>query len=556
MTRVAAVGSRVLLVCAGYYAGALIGVSLGFPPAGISTIWPPNAVVLAALLLEPPRRWWIYLVAALPAHLLVVGYFQPRVTLPVTLAQFAGNVVHVLVGAAAVRAVAGAPPRFDSLRGMAAFVGFAAIAATAIAGVVAIGLFLLLGWVTDASLALRQRFFSNGFAVLTITPLILVAIAGELVGSRQPRNWRYVELALIVIGLLTLGTLLFAGEPPSADIMPALLLAPLPFLLWAAVRLGAGGVCVSLLVVTSICWAMLYTGRWPFPIRSPAESVLSVHAFLLTISIPMLFLAALVEERRRSEDEARRQREELAHALRVATLGELTASIAHELSQPLSAIVTNAQAGRRILDNESTPFESIREILVDVVQEANRAAQVIRRLRALFRKERPSHVGVDVNGLIENAVDLLRGDLRQKRILVRFSRNDALPAVLGDPVQLQQVVLNLLINAGEAVVAGEDSLREISIEADQPGSGRLAFSISDSGIGVKDTAQLETMFEHFVSTKAQGLGLGLTISRSIVEAHGGRIWATANGDRGLTLHVELPAVAEGGAPVSTIERAV
>ncbi len=330
----------------------------------------------------------------------------------------------------------------------------------------------------------------------------------------------------------------------GSGIMPALLLAPLPFLLWAAVRLGPGGVCVCLVVVTAMSWTTVYTGRWPFVTQSPTETVLSLHAFLLTISIPMMFLAALVEERRRTEEESRRQRDDLAHAQRVATLGELAASIAHELGQPLSAIMTNAVAGRRMLDtaDRGSP-DAVREILVDVYEEANQGAQVIGRLRALFRKASPERVGLDVNTVIESGVGLLRANLREKNVTVRFARNETLPRVLGDPVQLQQVVVNLVMNAGEAVAsASDDTPRVITIDADQPRSGRLRFSVTDSGIGVKDSSDLEKIFEHFVSTKPQGMGMGLTISRSIVEAHGGRIWAVANATRGLTVHVELPTL--------------
>jgi C4-dicarboxylate-specific signal transduction histidine kinase len=268
-----------------------------------------------------------------------------------------------------------------------------------------------------------------------------------------------------------------------------------------------------------------------------------VHAFLLTISMPMMFLAALVEERRRTEEETRRQRDELAHALRVTTMGELTASIAHELGQPLTAIVSNAQAGRHLLDREADRSDSIREILADVVEDANRAAEIVQRLRALFRKETAQRVSLDINALIDSAVGLLGAELRQKRIIVRFVRIERLPPVLGDPVQLQQVVLNLLMNAADAVAASVEGPRVIMVDVNASRSGRLVFSVYDSGIGVKEPAQLERMFEHFVSTKSQGLGMGLTISRSIVEAHGGRIWAAANPGRGLTLYVELPTIA-------------
>jgi signal transduction histidine kinase len=548
VARVSRLGSRVLLVCAGYYVGAVIGISVGFPPIGISTIWPPNAVVLAALLLEPPRVWWVYLAAALPMHLHAATSFQPGVTLPVALCQFAGNAVHIVVGAAAVRFAVGAPPRFDSLRGMAAFVLLAGIAATAIACTVSVTLFRLTGWATEFWVPWRQRFFSNGFAVLTITPPILLAAAGELVGARHPRGRRYLELGLVTVGLLTVGLLIFAREAPGPQIMPALLLAPLPFLLWAALRLGPGGLCVSVIVLTCISWATAYSGRWPFATRSPAEILLSMHAFLLAISIPMMFLAALVEERRRTEEEMRRQRDQLAHALRVTTLGQLAASLAHELGQPLSAIVTNAQAGRRFLDSGPGESDSIEPILADIAADGRRAGEVIRRMRALFRKDGAERVGQDVNTLIENVVALLRADLQQKRIVLRFTKNETLPPVLGDGVQLQQVLLNLIMNASEAVAATDDGPRVIGIDADPARAGHLVIRVRDTGIGVKEPALLERIFEDFVSTKPQGLGMGLAISRSIVEAHGGRIWASANADRGLTLHVEMPTLSELHAP--------
>ena len=153
--------TRVLLVCAAYYAGAIFGITFSLPPAGIATIWPPNAIVLAALLLAPPRVWWVYLLPLLPTHLHVVVNFQGAVPLPVMLSQYGANVIQVVLGAAAVQFVVGARPRFDSLRGMSAFVLLAAMLVPALACVVAVSLFLLTGWATDFWLTWRQRFFAN-----------------------------------------------------------------------------------------------------------------------------------------------------------------------------------------------------------------------------------------------------------------------------------------------------------------------------------------------------------------------------------------------------------
>jgi two-component system sensor kinase FixL len=185
------------------------------------------------------------------------------------------------------------------------------------------------------------------------------------------------------------------------------------------------------------------------------------------------------------------------------------------------------------------------EALSDVVADAKRASEVIRRLRALFRKEHVEPRPVDVNELVEDVVGLLRHDIERRRVAVHCTRGRGLAAVSGDPVQLQQVLLNLLVNACEAVTATEEGPREIAIETARVEPDGVAISIRDTGIGVKEP-DLERIFEHFVSSKPEGLGMGLAISRSIVQAHRGRIWATANADRGLTLHVELPGEPESG----------
>jgi len=165
--------------------------------------------------------------------------------------------------------------------------------------------------------------------------------------------------------------------------------------------------------------------------------------------------------------------------------------------------------------------------------------QIIQRLRALFRKESTDLVPIDVNTLVQDVVLLLHADIERRRILVRWRLAEPSLIAIGDPVQLQQVVLNLLVNACDAIDAMETGPRVIVVETSRPKSGHLLLTVRDSGVGAKDS-ELERMFEHFVSSKPQGLGMGLAISRSIVEAHGGRIWATANADMGLTLHVELP----------------
>jgi PAS domain S-box-containing protein len=245
-----------------------------------------------------------------------------------------------------------------------------------------------------------------------------------------------------------------------------------------------------------------------------------------------------VTRRRHAEEQLQREREDLAHALRVATLGELASTLAHEINQPLAAIATNAQAAHRQLASAAIDPE-IHEMLRDIGSDAQRAAQVIRRLRALFKKEPSERQLVDIGEVIKEVVGLLRKELERRRVELEVSLAPGPLRALGDIVQLQQVLLNVLVNAGEAMT--DDAPRRLRIELSAREAGVLLLTITDSGRGVA-ADELEHIFDRFVSTKPEGLGMGLSISRSIIEAHAGRIWATANPGRGLIVHIELPCL--------------
>jgi len=246
-----------------------------------------------------------------------------------------------------------------------------------------------------------------------------------------------------------------------------------------------------------------------------------------------------ITRRHRAEEAAQRGRDDLAHALRVATLGELAMSLAHEINQPLAAIASNAQAAARLLGKGPVDPE-VPEVLRDITADAQRAAGVIRQLRVLFKKEHNERQPVDLTTVITEVLALLRKDLERRRVTVQASLRPDAPSVIGDIVQLQQVMLNVLVNAAEAM-ADDPGPRELRIALDVGEPGLLALSVRDSGKGV-EAAELEQIFDRFVTSKPEGLGMGLSISRSIVEAHGGRMWATRNADRGLTIHIELPCL--------------
>jgi signal transduction histidine kinase/integral membrane sensor domain MASE1 len=245
-----------------------------------------------------------------------------------------------------------------------------------------------------------------------------------------------------------------------------------------------------------------------------------------------------VSDRKRTEHEAQEQRQGLAHAARVLAVGELAGSLAHELNQPLAAMVANAQAAQRLLGQSATEPGELREILSDIVQDGKRGAEVIRGVRALLRRSDPDRAVVDMNGLVLEVARLLRSEAILKRISVRLETSPDVLPVLGERVQLQQVILNLVMNAYEAVNDVADGPRELVVQTRDEAAGVQVF-VSDSGPGLSDET-MERMFQPFFTTKAGGLGLGLAISRTIVRAHGGEIRVARGVDRGSTISVTLP----------------
>jgi PAS domain S-box-containing protein len=447
--------------------------------------------------------------------------------------------------------------------------------------------------------------------------------------------------------------------------LPVLVYLPLPFILWAAVRLGPLGANTGLLIVAILSVSGAVHGRGPFASGSPADNVLPLQLFLITLSLPLMCLAALVAERRARtsalrESEARfrtmadtapvliwmsgtdklctffskswldftgrtlaqelgdgwtagihrddrerclatyaeafdarreftmeyrlrrhdgayrwvsdkgvprqtaegtflgyigcadditprreaelaseRHRAELAHVARLSTMGELAASLAHELNQPLAAILGNAETAERMLRRDNVDFAELREICSDIVSENHRATEMMRRMRALVSKQPPTLARLDAGSLILDVVRLVHADavLRQCRIAVDIA--PGLPPVMGDRIELQQVVLNLLLNAFDAMGDFPAQEREVSVEAILNADSMVEVTVCDRGIGIAG-GELERIFEPFHTTKREGLGMGLSICRTIIAIHGGRLWARNNPDRGATLSFTVP----------------
>ena len=252
-----------------------------------------------------------------------------------------------------------------------------------------------------------------------------------------------------------------------------------------------------------------------------------IIAALAIMALQAVLITDLLLERarrRRGETDLRRNREQLAHVTRISTMGELAASLAHELNQPLTAILSNAQAAQRFLNAKPADLKEVQEILEDIVSDNNRAGEVIRRMRALVKKEELEFAPIHIASVIGEVVQLLHSDEILHNIHVELDCQDGLPNVRGDRVQLQQVILNLLMNAFDAMKETPSQDREVMVRAHVNGDGVVEISVRDHGIGFP-TDKLAKIFDPFYTTKRDGLGMGLAISRSIVEAHGGRLWA-------------------------------
>jgi C4-dicarboxylate-specific signal transduction histidine kinase len=253
------------------------------------------------------------------------------------------------------------------------------------------------------------------------------------------------------------------------------------------------------------------------------------------------YIAAVqdVTQRRLSEEALAKARSELARVARITSLGALTASIAHEVNQPLSGIITNASTCLRMLAADPPNFDGARETARRTIRDGNRASEIITRLRALFVKKETATETVDLNEATREVIALLRSELQRSQVILRAELRDDLPHITGDRVQLQQVILNLLRNASDAMGAINDRPRQLVIGTALDEDDRVRLTVQDAGVGF-DAQAVDRIFEAFYTTKNDGMGIGLSVSRSIIESHHGRLWAEPNDGPGATFSFSIP----------------
>jgi PAS domain S-box-containing protein len=655
-----------------YYISTRIAWVLCFPDSKVSLFFPPHAVLLSILLLVPTRHWWAYVLAAVSTHF--VATQQAHWPLGYALTCEAFDAVKCVLAAAGVRLLIRSPVTAIARRDAILFVLIAVVLVPFGAALWGASFTVSYGFGVSYWIEWRNLGISNAVTTVVLTPAILLGAHQLFVTRPAAMSFpRVLEALLVGACIVVLGILVFDGIPAGPNASPALLYAPIPVLIWAALRFGLGGISVSMLIITfEAVWGTM-RGHGPFLAQAPVENALALQLFLLVTATPLMLLAVVIDEERRSKEalresanlmglaaeagnlamwvwdvsgkdlwmtergrslfglkpdarldlaavsdrvhpEDRRAREsaikeavrtrgeyeveyrvqngdgtvrwihgrgrgvgadagahpklfgvsmdvtarkraeataaqkraELEHVARVATLGELTATMTHELKQPLAAILTSSYAGESLLDAPEPDLQAVRGTLTDIREVTERAGEVIGGLRAMLKRDSTATglTSVDLNHVIRIVERITHGDANLHKVTVRLDLSPDIRPVKGDSVQLQQVILNLMLNAFSAMSdTGVDGARRLLVRTSVLHRSHALIEVQDSGTGIA-AGQLESIFDPFVTSKPEGLGMGLAICRSIVERHGGTISAANNPDRGATFSITLPVAHE------------
>jgi signal transduction histidine kinase len=529
----------VLATAAVYYFATRTAWVLTFPDSKVSLFFPPHAVLVSVLLLVPTRRWWAYTLAAASAHYFATQQADWPALYALQCEVF--DAVKYVSTAALIRHFIKSPFDRITLREAVLFVVIAVVMVPFGTAFWGAAFTVSNNFGTDYWIEWRNLGISNGVTAMVLVPAILIGV-GHLVTYRSkaaPR--RLLEACALAVGLLAVGYVAFDRVPAGPDTSPALLYAPVPLLIWAALRFGLGGISASMVAITLLAIVGTMQGRGPFLTQTPSENAVALQLFLLMAATPLMLLAVAIDDERRSSAEAQLQREELAHLSRVATLSALSGSLAHELGQPLGSILSNAQAGQRFLSQDAPNLVELRAIFADIVSADRRAGEIIERQRTMLRRGEVALQPVRVNESLEELLRLTRSDLTTRGISVSNLTASDLPPAMTDRVQLQQVLLNLIVNACDAMALNPPDRRTLTLTA-AIAQNEMHIGVLDCGVGLPE--DVETLFQPFHTTKDGGLGMGLSICRTLVTSHGGRLWAERRPERGAAFYVALPLARE------------
>jgi signal transduction histidine kinase len=538
-----------IAVTIAYFLAARLSFFLVTKPDDVAAFWPAAGVAAGVMIaLGPGARLPVAagtIVASIPANL--VGNWSLWTSIVFGLC----NAVQILLMAGLVERYFGSAFSLDSLRQVLGLVA-AAIAGTAVAAIGGtVGVVVVQGSTAAALTIWYHWLASNVPAIVAVAPL-LIGLASA-VRDPPPRH-EIIEGVVALVALTALsGLIVFLPREPWAIVALVTLLFPL--LLWLAARCRpVFAAAAAFVVALTIVWTTTFSiGMFDEKNFTIADRSLAAQAAILAVSLCAIVVASLFSERRESEARLARSNMMLQRERnnKLMNIEAITSAIVHEVKQPLAAIATNGEAGMRWLTKAPPDLDRVRTTLTDMVRDSHRAGHVLESIRMLFKSSDLEPQPVDLNEIVLAALDVLRGELKDHRVIALTELVPELPLVPGHSVQLQEVMINLVRNAIDAMDSIADRARVLRVRTERSGREAIVVSVEDSGPGI-DSEKLESIFDTFVTTKPHGMGLGLPICRFIISRHEGQLSVRADNKSGALFQFALPIKSGGGSPTASL----
>ncbi len=521
-------------VSVAYFLAAQLSLRLLMPPEGVAVFWLPGGITSGVLIALGPRARWPVAAGAVAGDVLpslLSGWAAVAVGLC--------NAAEALIAAGLIQYYFGTSFTLSRLRPVLGFL-VAAVVTTAISGIGGAIVYKLSSSPTAPILATWWHWFaSDALGIISLAPLVIGVAAA--VREPPPRN-ELIEggAALALLAVIT-GILISLPPQPWETVVPGALLFPM--LLWLAARCrpvfaAAGAFMVAFTVVWTTIFGIGHFGDPGLPIE---DRILQAQAVIMVVTVGSFVLASLFAERRDNEGRLARANVmlERERESKLMNIEAVIGAIAHEIRQPLGAISLNNTAALHLVKRVPPDLDKVRSVLTAVDGDCQRTSEVFDSIRSLFRTGDQQRQPIDVNTIALDVLQSMRGEFRDHGVTALPLLASGLPRMEGHRRQLHQAVQNLVHNAVEALDAVKDRPRVLQVRTERSGAGAVALTVQDAGPGI-DPKQIERIFDAFVTTKSQGMGLGLAICRMIVERHGGRLTASSDGKSGATFQLFLP----------------